>query len=107
MLRGEVWDELQSRGAALATVPFSGRAGSGGRIGTITLTHAGDGDSVELVRSGYADKFAYALAAPVWDRFGAFAGQPSLSGVVRWSVDERTVVIAGRRGGETFREVVP
>jgi len=33
LLSGEsVWQELEARGATIATVPFSGRAGRGGRI---------------------------------------------------------------------------
>jgi hypothetical protein len=42
----------------------------------------------------------------VWDRFGGFAGQPAVSGTVRWTVPNRLVVIAGQRGGRAFKEVV-
>jgi hypothetical protein len=33
-----VWQELEARGATIATVAFSGRAGRGGRIDTILLS---------------------------------------------------------------------
>jgi hypothetical protein len=51
-------------------------------------------------------ELAYALEGPVWDRFGGFAGQPAVSGTVRWTVPNRLVVIAGQRGGRPFKEVV-
>ena len=36
--RQAVWEELERRGATVAVVPFSGRAGHGGTTGTITLS---------------------------------------------------------------------
>ena len=41
LLSGEsVWQELEARGATIATVPFSGRAGRGGRTDRIVLSRA-------------------------------------------------------------------
>jgi hypothetical protein len=48
----------------------------------------------------------YALEAPVWDRFGTFAGHPLVSGEVAWSAEDHTVLIEGRRGGRCFEELV-
>jgi hypothetical protein len=66
-----------------------------------------DGDElVSVDRWVGREELAYALAAPLWDRLGLFAGQPRIVGTVTWSAAERSVVIAGRRGGERFEEVV-
>ena len=42
----------------------------------------------------------------MWDRFGSFAGQPFVRGEVIWTGEDRTVVIAGTRGGRPFEENV-
>jgi hypothetical protein len=50
LLSGEsVWQELEARGATIATVPFSARAGRGGRIDRIVLSRL---DGRELVDVG-------------------------------------------------------
>lgn len=36
----------------------------------------------------------------------ALAGQPPIRGTVTWMLAYRSIVIAGRRGGEAFEEVV-
>jgi hypothetical protein len=48
----------------------------------------------------------YALEAPVWGRYGTFAGHPSIHGTVTWLVAERRVLISGERGGRSFEEIV-
>ncbi len=66
-------------------------------------------DGGELVESelGWArEELAFALAAPVWDRFGSFAGQPRVTGTVRWETTRRSLLISGRRGEKTFEERV-
>ena len=101
-----VWQELEGRGATVATVPFSGRAGRGGRVDRIVL-HRLDGDElVDVERWTGRDELCYALEAPVWDRFGSFAGQPEIAGTVVWTTGDRRVVIEGRRGDKRFEEVV-
>jgi hypothetical protein len=107
LLSGEaVWRELEALGAAIATVPFSGRAGRGGGIDTIVLSRvAGDG-LVDVERWTNRDELGHALEAPVWDRFGSFAGQPPIAGTVRWITADRCVVIEGRRGDARFEEFV-
>jgi hypothetical protein len=52
------------------------------------------------------DELTYALEAPVWDRYGMFAGQPAIRGDVIWALADRTVVIVGTRGGTRFEEAV-
>lgn len=101
-----VWDELERRGAAIAVVPFCGRAGRGGEIGTVVLSRSEDGELVAFDRRTALDEVAQALAAPVWDRYGTFAGQPSIRGTVTWSVAARRIVIAGRHGDASFEELV-
>jgi hypothetical protein len=101
-----VWDELERRGAAIAVVPFSGRAGRGGEVGRVILSRFEDGEFVAFDRRTALDEVAQALAATVWDRYGSFAGQPSIRGTVMWSVADRQIGIYGRRGEEPFEEIV-
>jgi hypothetical protein len=101
-----VWQELEARGAMLATVPFSGRAGRGGRIDRIVLSRLDSDKLVDIERWTRRDELCYALEAPVWDRFGSFAGQPQIAGTVTWTTADRRVVIEGRRGDNGFEELV-
>jgi hypothetical protein len=71
-----VWEELKQRGATVAVVPFSGRAGQGGTTATITLSRIEHDELVAIERWSSRNELTYALEAPVWDRFGLFAGQP-------------------------------
>jgi len=99
-----VWEELERRGVTRAVVPFSGRAGPGGTTGAITLSLVVAGDLVDVERWTGGDELALALEGPVWDRYGHFAGHPLIRGTVTWVVADRRILIAGRRGGETFEE---
>jgi hypothetical protein len=101
-----VWQELEARGATIASVPFSGRAGRGGRVDRIVLRRLDDDELVDVERWTSGDELCYALAAPVWDRFGSFAGQPRVAGTVVWTTADRRVVIEGRRGDDRFEEVM-
>jgi hypothetical protein len=101
-----VWEELGRRGAVIAVVPFSGRAGQRGKTGMITLSRLEGGELVDLERLSGCDELAFALEAPVWDRYAGFAGQPSIGGTVAWWVAERSIVIVGRRGEQAFEEVI-
>ena len=80
-----VWRELEARGATIATVPFSGRAGRGGRIDRIVLSRLDGDELVDVERWTSRDELCHALEAPVWDRFGSFAGQPPIAGTVAWT----------------------
>jgi hypothetical protein len=105
-VRADVWEELERRGTRIAVVRFCGRAGEGGRIGEVILG-CDDGDHfVAADRCTRRDELAYALEAPVWDRYGAFAGQPQIRGDVTWILMERSIVISGHRGREPFKEIV-
>jgi len=108
LLSGEsVWVALEARGATVASVPFSGRAGRGGQVDRILLSRAGDnGELVDVERWSGRDELCYALEAPIWDRFGSFAGQPQIAGTVSWTAADRSVLISGRRGCERFQELV-
>jgi len=101
-----VWEELERRGATIAVVPFSGRAGGGGRTGTITLSRLDGAQLVDVERWSARDELALALAGPVWDRYGEFAGHPWIRGTVTWTVADRCILIAGQRGGEAFEEAL-
>ena len=102
----DVIAELERRGAVVAVVPFAGRAGRGGETGVIRLSRVDGDEFVDVERWTGRDELCYALEAPVWDRFGTFAGQPAISGEVIWTVEDRRVVITGRRGDRRFEEVV-
>jgi len=103
--RPAVWEELERRGAAVAIVPFSGQAGSGGRTDTIKLYMLQDAKLVEVERWTSRDELCYALEAPIWDRFGTFAGHPLMRGEVIWSTGDRCVAIRGWRGERSFEEL--
>ena len=105
LVRDEVWDALEQRGVTSASVAFSGRAGAGGEIGTIVLSVL-DGRSVEIGRFACRDEVVYAVEAPVWDRFGSFAGYPRISGAVVWTTRDQILAVVGRRGGERFEELL-
>lgn len=96
-----VWEELERRGVRLAAIPFSGRAGAGGRAEAVQLHDAAADRPVD------DSALAYALQAPVWGRYGGFAGQPHIRAELVWKVEARLLLIAGLRGGERFEEVVP
>jgi hypothetical protein len=100
-----VWDELARRDVAVALVPFWGRAGRGGETGTIRLCRLEVEQLVDVeCWSGGRDELTFALEAPVWERYGTFAGHPLVRGTVTWIAAERCVVISGERGGEAFEE---
>jgi hypothetical protein len=97
---------LEAPGATSASVPFTGRAGRGGRVDRIML-HRLDGDEpVDVEWWTSRDELCYALEAPVWNRFGSFAGQPRIAGTILWTTADRRVVIEGRRGAQRFEEAM-
>jgi hypothetical protein len=100
-----VWEEFERRGATIAVVPFSGRPGRGGRTDTITLSRVDGVEVVDVERWTGRDELAYALEAPIWDRYGTFAGHPFIHGTVTWTTAERLIVIAGVRSRERFEEI--
>jgi hypothetical protein len=106
LLHDDVWEKLDRRGATIAVVPFSGRAGAGGRVDTIDLSRLEGEKLVDVERSTARDELTCALEGPIWDRYGVFAGQPPIRGTLTWVLGLRSIVIAGRRGGEAFEEVV-
>ena len=90
----------------MASVPFSGRAGRGGRVDRIVVHRLNGDDLVDVERWDSRDELCHALEAPVWDRFGSFAGQPRVVGTIVLTTADRRVVIEGRRGDDRFEEVV-
>jgi hypothetical protein len=100
-----VWDALSGRGVAVASVPFSGRSGLGGEIDGTRYSRREGEVLVELDCLTPRDELAYALEAPIWDRYGTFAGHPPIRGFVAWNSESRLVVISGTRGGERFEEI--
>jgi hypothetical protein len=86
-------------------VPFSGRASSGGQTDTITLLRVEGDELTEVERRTSRDEPCHALEAPVWDRFGTFAGHPRVAGEVVWFAEDRRVLIRGRGGHSQFEEL--
>jgi hypothetical protein len=76
-----------------------------GSVDRIVLSRVQGNELVDVERWSGRDELCYALEAPIWDRFGSFAGQPHIAGVVMWTAADRRAVIAGRRGGEHFEEL--
>lgn len=101
-----MWAELERRGATIATVPFTGRAGRGGTVDRIVLSRVDAYKVIDVERWTGRDELCHALEAPIWDRFGSFAGQPHIAGVVLWTAADRRVVIEGQRGAKHFEELV-
>jgi hypothetical protein len=99
-----VWEELGRRGASIVVVPFSGGGGDGGRTGAIILSRVDGDELVDVERWTGRDQLA--LAGPVWDRYGQFAGHPWIRGTVTWTLADRCIVIAGDRGGQAFEELL-
>ena len=104
--RDQIWAELEGRDATLAVVPFWGRARRGGETERIRLSRIIGDELVDIELWTARDELTYALEAPVWDRYGMFAGQPAIRGDFIWALADRTVVIVGTRGGTRFEEAV-
>ena len=103
--QARVWEELERRAATVAIVSFWGHAGRGGRTDTITLLRLEGKELIEVERWTSRDELCYALEAPVWDRFGTFAGHPHVAGEVVWFAEDRRVLIRGTRGNRPFEEL--
>jgi hypothetical protein len=103
--RPAIWEDLERRGAAVAVVPFAGRAGRGGETGLIRLSRVENDKLVDVELWTSRDELGHALEAPVCERFGSFAGQPAITGEVTWTADDRRVVITGTRAGKPFEEI--
>ena len=99
----EVWRALERVSATVARVRFAG--GGGTRASVETVVAAAGGGELARWRAGESE-LGDALAAPVWARYGAFRGQPPITGTLCWSVAERSITLAGRRGSERFAEIL-
>ena len=83
---------------------FSGGGGSPGSVAAVTLE---DADKHELARWENGEgELPEALAAPIWGRYALFRGHPRITGLVLWDAHERQVIVAGKRGGQKFDEVL-
>jgi hypothetical protein len=99
----EVWRALERISATVARVRFAG--GGARRASVETVVSAAGGGELARWRAGESE-LGDALAAPVWARYGVFRGQPAITGTLSWSVAERSIMLAGRRGSERFAETL-
>ena len=98
----DVWRALERAGAEIALVRFSGGGGRQGKPDSVSIRTG----NRELARWWGADEseLAATLAAPVWGRYASFRGQPRIAATLTWSVADRSLRLAGRRGTERFQE---
>ena len=99
----EVWRALERSSATVARVRFAG--GGGKRASVETVVAAAGGEELARWRAGETE-LGDAVAAPVWARYGAFRGQPAITGTLSWSVAERSITLVGKRGSERFAETL-
>lgn len=109
LTRNEAWEELERRGANLATVAFSGSRRAGASFAPIRLERLTNAELIEIEtwseqRSG--DPLIEALKAPVVGRFGGFLGQPPIRATLTWTLTDRRVTITGTRGQESLEETL-
>ena len=109
LTRTVAWEELERRGATVATLPFTGERRAGVSFAPIWLERLENGRLTEVEtwseqRSG--DALSEALKAPVVARFASFVGQPPVRATLTWRLPNRQITITGKRGGEPFEEVI-
>jgi hypothetical protein len=100
----DVWRALERLGASGALVRFSG---GGGRQATLeNISIQADGRELAGWSGEGEGELAGALAGPVWGQYGSFRGQPRITATLTWKVADRSLILAGKRGSERFRETV-
>ena len=103
----QVWEELERRGASIASIPFTGHRRPGASFGPVTLGRVENNEYLELERwEGSGDQLIEALKAPVSDQFGSFAGQPVIRGTLSWTTADHRIMITAKRGEQPFEEIV-
>jgi hypothetical protein len=120
--RGPMFAELRRRGVAKVVVEFSGGGDEGG-VNDITLYNA-DGGEIGKLEEDYGGstynsktgqwepinppnpdtKLVEALVAPVYDRYGSFAGEFYVSGTVEYDVANEKVKMPYRESVETWED---
>lgn len=121
--RSEIFQRLQGLGAAKATVEFSGGGDEGG-VDSITL-YDGEGNELPVkVEENYSgsrwnpatsqyepvepdtpvQELATALGAPVYERYGSFAGEFYVSGTVDYDVPTGSVKLNKSERVESYED---
>lgn len=99
MSKNEAFSLLRQRGASRAVVTFAGGNDEGDVEGIVLLI----GDEEVRLEPYYGDgegeltddqQLAELLAAPVWERYGSFAGDFYVYGNVTYDVEKQTVVMS-------------
>ena len=109
LTRTEAWEELQRRGANIATLPFAGKRRTGASFGPIRLERLENDQLTEIEtwsdqRSG--DALIEALRAPIVARFASFLGQPPIRATLTWTLLDRRITITGKRGDQPLEELI-
>jgi hypothetical protein len=114
MSKSEIWAALEKKNAAKAVVHFSGGNDEGG-VGNIFLLDV-NGKKIEELQEEYVSSeynaktgqyeekekktenglLADALSAPVYSKYGSFAGEFYVSGTITYDVKERKIKNSGR-----------
>lgn len=101
MTREEAFLALEEMGAIKAHVHFSGGNDEGGS--DYIQIYLGDGERKDIHEYVWGDnkqtdeetQLAVALAEPVYESYGSFAGDFSVSGLIEWDVVKREVKMSG------------
>ena len=107
--RIQAWEELERRGANIATLPFTGERRAGVSFATIRLDRLENGQLTEIEtwsEQGSGDALIEALKEPVVARFASFLGQPPIRGTLAWTLPDRRITITATRGNEPLEEVI-
>lgn len=119
MTRDETFAELAKRGFAKVVVHYSGGNDEGGVDQDIELLLANGqlGDTMseptwpaqwdgqkwlEPTEVTEDDRLAHDLCAPVYDKWGGFAGDFCTDGTITWDVTARTVTDSGEIGETAY-----
>jgi hypothetical protein len=108
MTRDMVFAMLKTAGVTRAEVNFEG-GNDEGTIESIVL-HKKDGTQTTIDYSySHSNPLHEQLSQPVWDKYGSFAGDFDVHGVVTWDVETGAISISGEestRRCESFDEEV-
>jgi len=120
LTRSDVFRILRERGVGLAVVEFSGGGDEGGVQGIELFSSSGNKmpdldedygetafnrntNAYEQIRQPSADcVLADAMGQPIYDRYGSFAGEFSVSGTIEYDVEKETIKLKKSESVTTY-----